>query len=97
MDTETALRTAIADYAADLDVDVDVLAQDPGEALIAASRHVDMLVMGSRGRGPKESVALGSVSRHVVGGAACPVLVLPRGAGEMARQLASNVQARKPE
>ena len=49
METEAALRAAIAEFAADLDVDVDVLAQDPAEALIAASRHVDMLVMGSRG------------------------------------------------
>ena len=97
METEAALRAAIEEFAADLDVDVDVLAQDPGEALIAASRHVDMLVMGSRARGSKKSVALGSVSRHVAGGAACPVLVLPRGASEMARQLASNVQAREPE
>jgi len=39
---------------------------------------------------------LGSVSREVVGGAACPVLVLPRGASEMANRLASSVQARGP-
>jgi len=97
MGAEAALRDAVAELAGDLQVDVDVLAQDPAEALIAASRHVDLLVMGSRGRGAKRSVALGSVSRHVAGGAACPVLILPRGASEMSRQLASSVQARDPE
>ena len=97
MGAEAALRNAIAEHAADLDVDVDVLAQEPADALIAASRHVDMLVMGSRARGPKRSVVLGSVSRAVVGGAACPVLVLPRGASEMTRQLAASIQARGPE
>jgi nucleotide-binding universal stress UspA family protein len=94
MGAEAALRTAVAELAPDLDVDVDVLAQDPAEALIAASRHVDLLVMGSRARGPKRAVVLGSVSRQVAGGAACPVLILPRGASEMTRQLASSVQAR---
>jgi nucleotide-binding universal stress UspA family protein len=97
MGAEAALRNAIAEHAADLDVDVDVLAQEPAEALIAASRHVDMLVMGSRARGPKRSVVLGSVSRAVAGGAACPLLILPRGASEMTRQLAAGVQARGPE
>jgi nucleotide-binding universal stress UspA family protein len=97
MGAEAALRDAVAELAGDLDTDIDVLAQDPAEALIAASRHVDMLVMGSRARGPKRAVVLGSVSRAVVGGAACPVLVLPRGASEMTRQLAASVQAREPE
>ena len=97
MGAEAALRNAVAELASDLDVDIDVLAQDPGEALIAASRHVDLLVMGSRARGHRRSVALGSVSRAVAGGAACPVIILPKGAGEMAQQLAGSVQAREQE
>jgi nucleotide-binding universal stress UspA family protein len=97
MDAEAALRSAVAELAGDLDVDIDVLAQEPGPALIAASRHVDMLVMGSRARGPKRAVVLGSVSRAVAGGAACPVLILPRGASEMSQQLAASVQARDTE
>jgi hypothetical protein len=56
-----------------------------------------MLVMGARARGPKRSVVLGSVSRAVAAGAACPVLILPRGASEMTRQLAGSVQARETE
>ena len=57
-----------------------MLVNDPADGLIAASRRVDMLIMGSRALGPKRAVLLGSVSRKVVAGAACPVLVLPRGA-----------------
>jgi nucleotide-binding universal stress UspA family protein len=93
MGAEAALNTAVSELAGDLDTDVDVLAQDPADALIAASRHVDLLVMGSRAHGSKRSVVLGSVSRAVITGAACPVLVLPRGASEMANQLAASVQA----
>ena len=88
---EAELRAALEEFAAGVDTETDVLAQDPGDALIAASRHVDMLVMGSRAQGPRRAVVLGSVSRKVIGGAACPVLVLPRGATAMSRQLASSV------
>jgi nucleotide-binding universal stress UspA family protein len=93
MGAEAALKSAVAELAGDLDVDIDVLAQDPGDALIAASRHVDLLIMGSRARAPKRSVVLGSVSRAVITGAACPVVVLPRGASETSQQLAASVQA----
>src|SRR5918998_1197280 len=78
----------------DLHAEFDVLAGDPGDALIGASRHVDLLVMGARGRGARRAAVLGSVSRKVAGGAACPLLILPRGAGETSRQLASSVEAR---
>jgi nucleotide-binding universal stress UspA family protein len=40
---------------------------------------VDLLLMGSRGRGPLGRVLLGGVSAKVVRSARCPVLVLPRG------------------
>ena len=43
------------------------------------SEHVGLLVCGSRGYGPLRSVLLGGVSRGLVDGAHCPVLVLPRG------------------
>jgi nucleotide-binding universal stress UspA family protein len=88
---EAELRAALDEFAAGVDTDTDVLADDPGDALIAASRHVDLLVMGSRAKAPRRAVVLGSVSRKVIRGAACPVIVLPRGATEMSRQLASSV------
>ena len=60
--------------------DVDVLTQqaelDPRRALVEVSRYADLLVVGSRGRRATASVLLGSVSRHVVEHAHCPVLVV---------------------
>jgi nucleotide-binding universal stress UspA family protein len=37
-------------------------------------------VIGSRGYGPLHSVLLGGVSGRVIRDAACPVIVVPRGA-----------------
>ena len=62
-----------------LDVDVDVSAQDAADFLIAASGRVDLLVCGSRGYGPQRAVLLGGVSRKLIAGAHCPVIVLARG------------------
>jgi nucleotide-binding universal stress UspA family protein len=75
-----ALDQAIAELAADVDVEPDVLFQDPADGLEAASKRVDLLVMGSRAYGPARAVMLGGVSRRVTARAASPVLVLPRGA-----------------
>jgi nucleotide-binding universal stress UspA family protein len=57
----------------------EVLAGDPTDALVSVSPHLDVLVMGSRGYGPRLGVLLGSVSRRVTLKARCPVLVVPRG------------------
>jgi nucleotide-binding universal stress UspA family protein len=42
------------------------------------SETLDVLVTGSRGYGAVRAVLLGSVSRALVRGAACPVVVSPR-------------------
>jgi nucleotide-binding universal stress UspA family protein len=60
-------------------VEVEVMAGDPAELLIEVSRHLDLLVCGSRGYGPLRAVMLGSVSSRVADEAYCPALVLPRG------------------
>ena len=47
-------------------------------SLTETSADVDLMVTGSRGYGTISGVILGSVSRHLVDHAACPVLVVPR-------------------
>lgn len=51
---------------------------DPGEAIVeaAASEQVDLIVVGSHGRGGVGRLLLGSVSDYVVRRAPCPVLVV---------------------
>ena len=70
---------------------VDAVAEpvdgDPAEGLVAATSTVDLLVTGSRARGPRRALMLGSVSRAVAERAACPVLVVPRAAAEAAGEL----------
>lgn len=50
----------------------------PGEAIVdvATSEEVDMVVVGSHGRGPMSRLLIGSVSEYVVRSAPCPVLVV---------------------
>lgn len=47
------------------------------DALIERGAEADLLVVGSRGRGPVASAVLGSVSNDVVRRAKCPVVVVP--------------------
>src|SRR4051812_6561564 len=87
------LSAAVAELANGVDVEIDVLVNEPAEGLLAASRNVDMLIMGSRALGPKRAVLLGSVSRKVIAAAACPVLVLPRGAQAQTDALLADAEA----
>jgi nucleotide-binding universal stress UspA family protein len=63
-------------------VQTRVLTATPvGQALVDTCRaDVDLMVIGSRGFGPLRTVIMGSVSRHVIDHAPCPVIVVPRGA-----------------
>jgi nucleotide-binding universal stress UspA family protein len=61
-------------------VEGEILEGDPAEKLSETSAGLALLVLGSRGYGPVRSVLLGSVSTGVARAAACPVLVVPRGA-----------------
>ena len=47
----------------------------PGEVLVEASRHADLVVVGCRGHGELTGMLLGSVSQHCTTHAASPVLV----------------------
>ena len=80
-DAQGALDRAVAALAPPVDVECEVHVGDPAEILLRISEHVDLLVCGSRGYGPLRSVLLGGVSRQLVDGSYCPVLVLPREAG----------------
>lgn len=47
----------------------------PTPALIEASAQARLLVVGARGRGSRDGLSLGSVSRSLIRSAGCPVLV----------------------
>jgi nucleotide-binding universal stress UspA family protein len=68
--------------------DVEVIDGEPAASLISLSSDLDLIVCGSRGYGPVRAVVLGGVTRRLVDGAACPVLVLPRMAGDTLERLA---------
>lgn len=53
------------------------LAGEPADALAAHSAELDLLVLGSRGRGQLGAVVLGNVAARLIGIARCPVLALP--------------------
>jgi nucleotide-binding universal stress UspA family protein len=61
-------------------VDIDVEVGDPETVLLDLAREVDVLVLGSRGYGPRPGVLLGGVARRLTAEAACPVIVLAGGA-----------------
>jgi nucleotide-binding universal stress UspA family protein len=76
---ELALRAAV-DAAfpqeRDLEVEERLLEGDAGEVLVAEGEEAALVVVGTRGRSEVASVLLGSVSRHVVQHATCPVVVV---------------------
>jgi nucleotide-binding universal stress UspA family protein len=51
---------------------------DPGSMLCLVAEEIgaDIVVVGSRGRGPIRRALMGSVSTHVVNNAPCPVVVI---------------------
>ena len=58
--------------------EVDALEGNPARQIVdlALRRGVEMIVLGSRGRGAVAGTLLGSVSKAVVSSAGCPVLVV---------------------
>jgi nucleotide-binding universal stress UspA family protein len=76
---ERELRRALEQLDSDIPIEADALLGDPAEALVDASKGLDVLVSGSRGYGPVRGVLLGSVSHRLTAEAYCPVIVVPRG------------------
>lgn len=64
----------------DVEVEPVFYAGIPNKEIPAQTESLDLMVMGSRGYGPLRAVMLGGVSHALVRKAACPVIVLPRGA-----------------
>jgi nucleotide-binding universal stress UspA family protein len=71
----------------------EVIVGDPVDVLVALSARVDLVVSGSRGYGPIQSVLLGGVSHGLLRDAHAPVVVIPRGAGEAIDELIGDAAA----
>jgi nucleotide-binding universal stress UspA family protein len=74
---EHDLTAAVASLPGDVTVTSEVRKGLPAEEIVRSSHGVDLLVLGSRRRGPLRRMVLGSVGDAVVRAAACPVLVVP--------------------
>jgi len=57
-------------------VQVEVVCDEPGPALVEAAEDASLLVVGSHGYGGIGGVVMGSVSQHCLHHAACPVAVV---------------------
>lgn len=78
---EAAAREAAATCVGDLgevDHDVpDVRRGDPGTVLVDVARDAELLVVGTRSRGPVRSNVLGSVGRHCADHSPVPLVIVP--------------------
>jgi nucleotide-binding universal stress UspA family protein len=77
--TIDALVAPWANRFADVPVSRVVVRDRPADALLTAAEGAALLVVGSRGRGGFTGLLLGSVSRHVLQHARCPVAVVRAG------------------
>lgn len=59
-----------------LSVGTEVVQDNPAHALVAASEHATMVVVGNRGHGGFHDLLLGSTSLHTAMHAKCPVAVV---------------------
>ena len=73
------LDEAVAALPAGVRAETVFVAGPPGPELAAQTEGVDLMVVGSRGYGPRAAVLLGGVTHTVIRQAHCPVIVLPRG------------------
>ena len=74
-------ETAVAESRGLVEVEGVLGHGDPADALLEQTQELDVLVAGSRGYGPLGAVLLGSTTRKLMHGAACPLIVIPRGRG----------------
>ena len=75
-----SLARTLGDVTSPVEISGEVVEGYADDELARLSEGVDLLLCGSRGRGPLGRVMLGSVAAGVLRKARCPVLVVPRGA-----------------
>lgn len=80
---QARLDAATARLGDDVTVDTAVLDGDAAMALVEDSEDDDLMFAGSRGQGPFKRVLLGSVSTKLLREVACPLVIVPRGSGEV--------------
>lgn len=81
-ETEQTLTRVCEELGAEdgVPIEHETVRGEPAEVLIERGAQLDLLVLGSRAYGPLHHALLGSVSARAMREAACPVLVVPRGA-----------------
>jgi nucleotide-binding universal stress UspA family protein len=83
-DDRRRLERAAGSTAEGVEVETAVVEGGAAAALADQGVELDLLVIGSRGRGPLRRTLLGGVSAEVMRTAPCPVWVTPRGLGRAA-------------
>jgi nucleotide-binding universal stress UspA family protein len=78
---EEGVARALAGLPEDISASSEVRDGRAAEKLLEVTHTVDLLILGSRGRGPLRRLILGSVCDAVLRAAACPVLVVTPAAG----------------
>jgi nucleotide-binding universal stress UspA family protein len=74
-DFDAAIAEALGTEAV-IEIEKRLVEGDAGDALVSESAGADLVVVGSHGRSGVKAALLGSVSRHVIDRAACPVVVV---------------------
>jgi nucleotide-binding universal stress UspA family protein len=89
------LERALADLPATVPATADARVGSPAVELAAASTELDLLVCGSRRRGPLRARLHGSVAEGLLANAACPLLIVPgAGAANYGRERRESVGTR---
>jgi nucleotide-binding universal stress UspA family protein len=77
------LVTGIRSAFPDLVITIEALIDHPADALTSASTAAQLVVVGKRGQGAVPDMLLGSVSRHLLRHAACPLAIVPDPSGRL--------------
>ncbi|MGB4634622.1 MAG: universal stress protein [Arcanobacterium sp.] len=71
-------QIAEVDEGRDIDISVKAVEGNPAQILSDCSKDIDLLIIGTRGRGGFTGLLLGSTSQNVLANAKCPTMVVPR-------------------